>query len=190
MHKNNRKERVVQLQGKRIAILAEELYEDLELWYPALRFREAGAEVTLVGSGTDTYTSKHGYPGRADTRAEDVRVADFDAVIIPGGYASDHMRRHPAMVAVVREAYQQEKGVAAICHAAWMLVSAGVVRGKRLTCFASVKDDVVNAGGRCEDQEVVRDGTLITSRMPEDLPAFCRTILDALAEAPVFSSAR
>jgi protease I len=98
------------------------------------------------------------------------------------------MRRHPAMVALVREAYQQEKVVAAICHAAWMLVSAGVVRCKRLTCFASVKDDVINAGGRYEDQEVVRDGTLITSRMPEDLPAFCRTILEALAEAPVLSS--
>jgi protease I len=189
-YKNNRKERVGQLQGKRIAILAEELYEDLELWYPSLRFRGAGAEVIFVGNGKDTYTSKHGYPVRADTRAEDVRVADFDAVIIPGGYAPDYMRRHPAMVAVVREAYQQEKVVAAICHAAWMLVSAGVVRGKRLTCFASVKDDVVNAGGRYEDQEVVRDGTLITSRMPEDLPAFCRTILDALAEAPVLSSVR
>jgi protease I len=180
----------MQLQGKRIAILAEDLYEDLELWYPALRFREAGAEVTLVGSGKDTYTSKHGYPVAAETRAEDVRAADFDAVIIPGGYAPDHMRRHPAMVTLVREAYQQEKVVAAICHAAWMLVSAGIVRGKRLTCFASVKDDVINAGGRYEDREVVRDGTLITSRMPDDLPAFCSTILEALAEAPVLSSAR
>jgi deglycase len=145
----------MQLQGKRIAILAEDLYEDLELWYPALRFREAGAEVTLVGSGKDTYTSKHGYPVQADTRAEDV-----------------------------------QKVVAAICHAAWMLVSADVVRGKRLTCFASVKDDVINAGGCYEDQEVVRDGTLITSRTPADLPAFCSTILEALAEAPVLSSAR
>jgi protease I len=178
----------MQLQGKHVAILAENLYEDLELWYPALRLREAGAEITIVGSGKDTYTSKHGYPVQADTRAEDVRAADFDAIIIPGGYAPDHMRRHPAMVALVREAYQQEKVVAAICHAAWMLVSAGVVRGKRLTCFASVKDDVINAGGRYEDQEVVRDGTLITSRMPEDLPAFCRTIVEALAEAPVLSS--
>ena len=173
------------LQGKRIAILAENLYEDLELWYPALRFREAGAEVTIVGSGTPTYTSKHGYPVQADTSAEQVRAADFDGVIIPGGYAPDYMRRHQAMIDLVRQACQQEKVVAAICHAAWMLVSADVVRNKRVTCFFSIKDDVIHAGGRYEDCEVVRDGNLITSRMPEDLPAFCRTILGALAEAAV-----
>lgn len=177
------------LQGKRIAILAENLYEDLELWYPALRLREAGAEVTIVGSGADTYTSKHGYPVQADVQAEDVRAADFDAVLIPGGYAPDHMRRHAAMIDLVQEAYKQEKVVAAICHAAWVLVSADVVRGKRITCFASVKDDVINAGGRYEDREVVRDGTLITSRMPQDLPAFCSTIIEALAEAPVAATA-
>jgi protease I len=173
------------LQGKRIAILAENLYEDLELWYPALRLREAGAEITIVGSGADTYTSKHGYPVQANAKAEEVCATDFDAVLIPGGYAPDHMRRHPAMIKLVREAYEQEKVVAAICHAAWMLVSAGVVRGKRITCFASIKDDVINAGGRYEDREVVRDGTLITSRMPEDLPAFCSTIIETLAATPV-----
>jgi protease I len=173
------------LHGKRIAILAENLYEDLELWYPALRCREAGAEVTIVGSGAPTYTSKHGYPVQADTSADRVRAADFDAVIIPGGYAPDYMRRHQAMIDLVREACQQEKVVAAICHAAWMLVSADVVRNKRVTCFFSVKDDVIHAGGHYEDREVVRDGTLITSRMPEDLPAFCRTILEALSEATV-----
>jgi protease I len=173
------------LQGKRIAILAENLYEDLELWYPALRLREAGAAVTIVGSQADTYTSKHGYPVQADAKADEVQAADFDAIIIPGGYAPDHMRRSPAMMQLVRDACQQEKVVAAICHAPWLLVSAGVVRGKRITCVASIKDDVVNAGGRYEDREVVRDGTLITSRMPEDLPAFCSTIIEALAEAPV-----
>lgn len=178
------------LHGKRVAILAENLYEDLELWYPALRLREAGAEVTIVGAGAETYTSKHGYPVQADTSAERVRAADFDAVIIPGGYAPDHMRRHPAMVKLVREAAQQDKVVAAICHAAWMLVSADVIRGKRVTCFFSIKDDVVNAGGLYEDREVVRDGNLITSRMPKDLPAFCRAIIEALAEAPVAAGTR
>jgi protease I len=173
------------LKGKRIAILAENLYEDLELWYPVLRFREAGAEVTIVGSGATTYTSKHGYPVQADTSAEQVRAADVDAVIIPGGYAPDHMRRHRAMVDLVRQACEQDKVVAAICHAAWMLVSADVVRNKRVTCFCSIKDDVLHAGGRYEDREVVRDGNLITSRMPEDLPAFCSTIIAALSEAAV-----
>jgi len=177
------------LTGKCIAILVENLYEDLELWYPALRFREAGAEVTMIGSGDETYTSKHGYPVRADTQAENVRAVDFDAVIIPGGYAPDHMRRHPAMIDLVRDAFEQGKIVAAVCHAGWMLASADIVRDKRVTCFASIKDDMINAGGRYEDTEVVQDGNLITSRMPDDLPAFCRTIGEALVSTNVTASA-
>jgi len=179
----------MELTGKRIAVLADDLYEDLELWYPVLRFREAGAEVTIVGSGAETYTSKHGYLVQADTSAEKVRAAAFDAVIIPGGYAPDHMRRQQTMVDFVREAFEQGKIVAAICHAGWMLASADVVRGKRMTCFSSIKDDMVNAGGQYEDSEVVRDGNLITSRMPDDLPAFCHTIGEALATAEVMAAA-
>jgi protease I len=179
----------MKLTGKRIAILAENLYEDLELWYPALRFREAGAEVTIIGSGDDTYTSKHGYPVQVDTHAENVRAADFDAIVIPGGYAPDHMRRQPAMIDLVRDAFKQGKIVAAVCHAGWMLASADIVRGKRVTCFASIKDDIVNAGGRYEDAEVVHDGNLITSRKPDDLPAFCRTIGEVLASTKVAASA-
>lgn len=179
----------MKLTGKRIAILAENLYEDLELWYPALRFREAGAEVTIIGSGDDTYTSKHGYPVQVDTHAENVRAADFDAIVIPGGYAPDHMRRQPAMIDLVRDAFEQGKIVAAVCHAGWMLASADIVRGKRVTCFASIKDDMINAGGRYEDAEVVHDGNLITSRKPDDLPAFCRTIGEVLASTKVAASA-
>jgi len=167
----------------RVAILAETLYEDLELWYPYYRLREAGADVFVVGSGSaETYQSKHGYPVTVDAEADTVTASQFDCVIIPGGYSPDHMRRHPSMVKLVREAHEQGKVVAAICHAGWMLCSANIVRGKTATSYRSIKDDMVNAGANWVDREVVRDGSLITSRAPADLPAFMRTILSALRE--------
>jgi protease I len=173
----------MELQGKRVAVLAENMYQELELWYPLLRLREAGAETMVVGTGSaGTYTSKHGYPVEVDVVADQVSAADVDAVVIPGGYSPDLMRRYPAMVSLVREAFEQGKVVAAICHAGWMLASAGVLRGKKATCFFAIKDDLVNAGAEYVDAEVVRDGSLITSRMPSDLPAFCRTIIEALSE--------
>jgi len=172
----------MELTGKHVAVLAEDLYEDLELWYPAHRFREAGAKVTIVGGGAREYSSKHGYPVAPDAAADTVNAADFDAVIIPGGYAPDRMRRHKSMVDLVRGVFERGKVVAAICHGGWMLVSADVLRGRRATCFFAIKDDIVNAGARYEDREVVRDGNLVTSRKPEDLPAFCRTIIEALSE--------
>jgi protease I len=171
------------LHGKRVAILAENNYQELELWYPLLRMREAGAEVQVVGTGSAaTYASKHGYEVTVDVEAGQVSAAEFDAVIIPGGYAPDLMRRYPDMVKLVRDVFQQGKVVAAICHAGWMLASADVVRGKKATCFFAIKDDLVNAGATYVDAEVVRDGNLITSRTPSDLPAFCRTIIEALGE--------
>lgn len=173
----------MKLQGKRVAILAENLYEDLELWYPLVRLREEGAEVVVVAPRAgETYTSKHGYPVKSDLAADAVDASRFDAVLIPGGYSPDHMRRHPAMVRLVREADQQGKVVAAICHAGWMLASAGILRGRTITSFYSIKDDVVNAGATYVDQEVVRDGNLITSRFPADLPAYMREIVKALVE--------
>ncbi len=174
----------MRLEGKRVAILAENLYQEMELWVPYYRLREEGAEVKVVGAGgAKSYASKHGYPVTVDVQADQVRAVEFDAVIVPGGYAPDIMRRHPAMVTLVREAVQQGKVVAAICHAGWMLVSAGVLRGRRATSFASIKDDMVNAGAQWVDAEVVVDGTLITSRKPDDLPAFCRAIVQALGKA-------
>jgi protease I len=147
-----------ELVGMRIAILAETLYEDLELWYPYYRLREAGADVFVVGSGSaETYQSKHGYPVTVDAEADTVTASQFDGVIIPGGYSPDHMRRHPSMVKLVREAHEQGKVVAAICHAGWMLASANVVRGKTATSYRSIKDDMVNAGANWVDREVVRD---------------------------------
>lgn len=169
------------LSGKKIAILAENLYQELEVWYPLLRFREAGAQVVVVGSGSATeHTSKLGYPVAVDQFADAVKAADYDAVIIPGGYAPDIMRRYPAMVRLVKDMADQEKVVAAICHGGWMLASAEVVQGKTVTAFFAIKDDLVHAGANFIDAEVAVDGKLITSRKPEDLPAFCRAIVTAL----------
>ncbi len=172
------------LKGKRVAILAENLYQEMELWVPYYRLKEAGAAVKVIGTGSaKNYTSKHGYPVAVDAAADEVKAKDFDAVVIPGGYAPDLMRRSTAMVGLVREAFQQGKVVAAICHAGWMLCSAGILKGKTATCFHAIKDDMVNAGARYVDEEVVVDGHLITSRKPDDLPAFCREIVKALEKA-------
>ena len=172
------------LEGKKIAILAENFYEDLELWYPLLRFKGMGAQVVVVGSGSaPAFTGKHGYPVTVDKAASQVNAVDFDAVIIPGGYAPDHMRRYPAMVSLVREAYEHGKVVAAICHGPWMLASAHILKDKTVTSFFAIKDDLVHAGANYVDQEVAVDGNLITSRKPDDLPAFCRAIAAALGGA-------
>ncbi len=137
----------MQLKGKRIAILAEELYNEFELWYPYYRLKEEGAEVVVVGSGSSNkYYAKSGLPVTVDAAVGQIKAADFDGVIIPGGYAPDHMRRHKAMVEFVAELFGSNKLVAAICHAGWMLASAGVLKGKKATCFFAIKDDVVNAG--------------------------------------------
>jgi protease I len=173
----------MKLEGKRIAILAENMYQEMELWVPYYRMKEEGAEVKVVGAGgAKSYASKHGYPVTVDVQAEHVKAVEFDAVIVPGGYAPDMMRRHSAMVALVHDAAQQGKIVAAICHAGWMLVSAGILKGKKATSFFSIKDDLVAAGAAWQDAEVVVDGNLITSRKPDDLPPFCRAIISALAK--------
>jgi protease I len=171
------------LKGKRVAVLAENMYQELELWYPLLRLREAGADTFVVGTGSaDSYNSKLGYAVQVDVVADQISAGDLDAVVIPGGYAPDLMRRYPDMVNLVRDAFDQGKVVAAICHAGWMLASADVLRGKKATCFFAIKDDLINAGADYVDAEVVRDGNLITSRVPSDLPAFCRAIIESLSE--------
>ncbi len=171
----------MELSGKRIAVLAEDRYQELELWYPLLRLREAGADVTVVGRETGkVHISERNYEVKADIAASEARAEDYDGIIIPGGYAPDLMRRNPAMVQLVSKMYQQGKVVAAICHAGWMLASSGIARGKRLTSVLSIKDDLVNAGATWVDEPVVRDGKLITSRTPPDLPFFCREIISAL----------
>lgn len=171
-------------QGKRIAVLVEKLYEDLELWYPVLRLREAGCELTIVGpKAGESYPSKHGYPARADAAASEVKADDFDAIVIPGGYSPDHMRRCKPMVDLVARAARERKVLAAICHGGWMLCSARCLKGRKVTGFFSIRDDVENAGGLWEDSPCVRDGNLVTSRSPDDLPAFMQGIFAALAES-------
>jgi deglycase len=172
----------MEIKGKRIVLLVEDRYQVLELWYPLIRLREAGAEVTVVGpEGGRIYRSGNGYEIISDLPVADIRIQDYDGVVVPGGYAPDLMRRNPAMISIVRDAYNQGKIVAAICHAGWMLASAGIVRGKKVTSFYSMKDDMINAGAVWCDEPVVRDGRIITSRKPEDLPFFCRAIIDALS---------
>ncbi len=172
------------IEGKRVAILVEDDYQMHEFWYPYYRFQEAGAEVKVIGTGRAPAFTSHGYSVTADLDAPDARVEDFDAVIIPGGYAPDRMRRSKEMVAFVRDMDAAGKPVAAICHAGWMLVSAKVVRGRRATCFYSVRDDLEAAGAQWLDEPVVVDGNLITSRVPADLPRFCKAVLEALSRTP------
>lgn len=166
---------------KKIAILVEDQYQVLEVWYPYLRLREAGLEAVFVGTGAKKeYKSKEGYPAPEEMSVKNIKAADFDAVVIPGGYAPDILRRYEEVNKFVRDMFNGGKVVASICHGGWVLASSGVLKGKRATSFSAIKDDIVNAGAIFSDQEVVVDGNLITSRNPYDLPAFCREIIKKL----------
>jgi protease I len=163
-----------------VAILVAEMYNEFELWYPYYRLIEAGHEPVLVGPEAATYSSKAGLLATAQVAGRDARAEDFAGLVIPGGYAPDHMRRDPALVDLVKRICAEGKPVAAICHGGWMLASAEVIVGRRLTSFFAIKDDLVHAGARWRDAEVVVDGNLITSRQPDDLPAFMREFLKVL----------
>lgn len=174
---------VMTLDGRRIAVLAEDGYEDLELWVPYYRLIEAGAEVVLAGHEKRIYASKHSYPCEVDVSTADLNARDMDAVVIPGGVVGpDRLRRHTEILSFVRSMDKGRKVVAAICHAAWVPISAGIVKGRVMTSYPSVRDDCVNAGAEWVDKECVVDGNLITSRSPDDLPAFCRAIVNALSK--------
>ncbi len=171
----------MELKGKRVAIPVESMFNTFEFWYPYYRLKEAGAQVIVVGSGSaTTYTGKPGTDVKVDVSIDQVSATDFDGIVIPGGYAPDMMRRYPKMVQLVKDLYDAGKLVAAICHAGWMLASAKILQGKTVTSFFAIKDDLVHAGARWVDEEVVVDGNLVTSRTPDDLPAFMRAVINGL----------
>ena len=167
--------------GQRVLMFVDDIYEDLELWYPRLRLIEAGALVTVAGPAADrVYAGKHGYPCRSDAALADMQSADFEGLVIPGGFMPDKLRRDPKVLSLVWEFAGAGKLVAAICHGPWVLCSAGMLKGRTATSFFAIKDDVVNAGAHWVDAEVVVDNNLVTSRKPEDLPAFCKASIQVL----------
>lgn len=169
------------LKNKKIIILVEHIFNDQEFWYPYYRLKEAGAEVVVVGSGSaQQYSGKSGTQTKVDANADEILSSQFDGIIIPGGYAPDHMRRYPAMVTLVKDLFEAGKVVAAICHAGWMLASADILEGRTVTSFFAIKDDLIHAGAHWVDEEVVVDGKLITSRKPDDLPAFMKAVIHHL----------
>jgi protease I len=170
----------------RVAFIVGEMFEDSEFRVPYDRVRETGHEAVVIGvQANQPLRGKRGRESITTERAaEDVRAADFDALVIPGGYSPDHLRMNIKMVGLTRDFVMQGKPVAAICHAGWMLVEADVLEGRTITSWPSIKTDLINAGARWVDREVVEDGNLITSRRPDDLPAFCSTLLKRLKALP------
>ncbi len=173
----------MKLKGKRIAFLLEEGFEDLEFWVTVMRLREEGAEVTIVGlTANKTVRGKNALTATSQVAADQVNAADFEAVVVPGGWAPDKLRRYPAVIGLVRQAYEQGKIVGLICHAGLVGISAGIVRGHRATGSLGIKDDLVNAGAIWVDEAALRDGNLVWGRVVEDIPAFCRELVKAIAE--------
>lgn len=165
---------------QRIAILVGPEYEDLEAWYPKLRLEAAGYEAPLVGSAAGVVLGKHGYPAPIEQLASELDPATLAGVVAPGGWAPDKLRRDPAVVNLLRQVHARGDLLATICHGPWMLISAGLVRGRRMTSSRGVTDDLVNAGATWVDEAVVVDGNIISSRVPKDLPAFGEAMLDWL----------
>ena len=175
-------EKIEPIKNKRVLILMDDCYEDLELWYPLLRLREAGGHVTVAGPKMDqTYAGKHGYPCVSDAAIVDMEHEDFDGLVLPGGFMPDKLRRDSKVLGLVRDFSHHGKLVAAICHGGWIAISAGVYRGVRVTGSLGIKDDLVNAGAIWENAAVVIDRHFVSSRKPDDLPDFCRGIIRVLA---------
>jgi protease I len=166
----------------RIAILVENDYQDMEVWVPLYRLREEGYETLTIGPRAAAYASKHGYPVQAEASASEVTASDFAGVVIPGGWAPDRLRQDAGVLRLVKEIDALGRLVACICHGGWVLASAGVAKDRTLTCYTAIRDDMVHAGAKVVDRDVVRDRNLVTSRKPDDLPAFCREMIRVLRE--------
>lgn len=165
---------------KKIAVLIEEQYQEMEVWVPYYRLKEAGLEPVLVGREKGKiYPGKFGYPAQAEADYS-LKAGDLDGILIPGGFAPDFLRRYPEPARLAAEVFKAGKMTASICHGAWILCSAGILKGRKATCFYAIADDVKNAGADYRDEEVVVDGNLITSRKPEDIPAFCAAMIKFL----------
>ncbi len=166
---------------KKIAILVADLYDDNELYYPYYRLLEEGYQVDLIGAlSNTTYKSKHGLPAVTTHAAKDVFAKDYDGLVIPGGFSPDYMRRSSDIVAFTKDMDKLQKPMAAICHGAWLMASACDLKNKNMTCFFSIKDDIIHAGANYLDEAVVVDGHLVTSRTPKDLPVFVKTFISVL----------
>jgi protease I len=165
-----------------VLVLVGPEYEDLEVWYPKFRLEEAGYRAPLVGMGEASYRSKHGYPAVVDGTVADWQAADLAGVVVPGGWAPDKLRRDPAVLELVRKLHAAGKLVATICHGPWVLISAGIVRGRTLTSTVGIRDDLVNAGARWVDEPLVVDGNIVSSRLPRDLPLFGRACVEWLTQ--------
>ncbi len=164
--------------AKKVAIMVDEMYQVLEVWYPYYRLKEAGLKVDFVAAEAQKeYHSKEGYPCVSDIAAKEANTTDYDCMVVPGGFAPDFMRRNEEVIKFANDMVNAGKVIAAICHGGWLLCSTQAYKGKKATCFMAIRDDVKNAGADYMDAECVVDGNLITSRKPDDLPAFCTAIL-------------
>ncbi|RCW73098.1 type 1 glutamine amidotransferase domain-containing protein [Saliterribacillus persicus] len=172
----------MKLEGKKVIALVEEDFEDLELWYPILRLREEGAQVDLVGQEKGKkYIGKYGVPAETSHDFDDINADSYDAILVPGGWAPDKLRRYKEVLTMVREIDEKKKPIGQICHAGWVLISAGILRGKKVTSTPGIKDDMTNAGALWADEAAVVDGHIISSRRPPDLPAYMQKFIEVLA---------
>jgi protease I len=172
----------MRLSGKTFALLVEQDYQDMEVWYPTFRLREEGATVLHTGTGSaNEYRGKYGYPLKVTTTADQVKAEDLAGLLIPGGWAPDKLRISEAVIRLVKKMDDLKRPIACICHGGWVLASAGIVKGRHLTSYQAIKDDLIHAGAHWEDKEVIVDDRLVTSRKPDDLPAFMREYLKLFA---------